>query len=107
MSPLCRPINVKRPALVHRFEAWSPKLSRRLTVYSREAVSLWVLLEADPRVVSFCERPGYVRVNDHTVLADFWLQQDSAPAWWVMAEARALEPFDDAQVPRLDDCPGK
>nr|WP_309249636.1 hypothetical protein [Paraburkholderia sp. CNPSo 3274] len=31
----------------------------------------WLLLEADPNVISFCERPGYVLIDGHRRLADF------------------------------------
>jgi hypothetical protein len=30
-----------------------------------------VLLEADPLVIVFCERPGYVQINGQNRLADF------------------------------------
>ncbi|WP_038719880.1 hypothetical protein, partial [Burkholderia pseudomallei] len=30
------------------------------------------MLDADPTVFIFCERPGYVQVDGHQHLADFW-----------------------------------
>jgi hypothetical protein len=32
---------------------------------------LWVLLETDPAVVAFCERPGYIQMEGRLRLADF------------------------------------
>jgi hypothetical protein len=57
-----------------RFEAFSPKLARRLTLYRRPALEQWILLEANPTVVTFCERPGYVQLDGHRRLADFWVR---------------------------------
>lgn len=66
------PVALARPRGAHRFEAFSPKLGRRMTFYRRAVLEQWVLLEADPLVITFCERPGYVQFNGHNRLADFW-----------------------------------
>jgi hypothetical protein len=68
------PVALARPRGAHRFEAFSPKLARRMTFYRRALVELWVLLEADPLVVAFCERPGYIQIDRHKRLADFWVR---------------------------------
>ncbi|WP_434033107.1 hypothetical protein [Cupriavidus sp. a3] len=57
------PITFARPRGAHRFEAFSPKLARRVMFYQRSAVEQWLLLEADPAVVTFCERPGYAQIE--------------------------------------------
>jgi hypothetical protein len=41
-------------------KVYSPKIQRRLTLFSRDAHDAWLLLEADPEVRTFCERPAYV-----------------------------------------------
>ena len=41
-----------------RIEVFSPKLERRLSLGSRDAWRLWLVLEANPTVASFCERGG-------------------------------------------------
>lgn len=74
-SPLfTEPVPLARPAGAHRFEAFSPKLGRRLTFYRRALLDSWLLLEADPRVIAFCERPGYVQFGGKARLADFWVR---------------------------------
>jgi hypothetical protein len=55
----------RSPRGAHRFEAFSPKLARRLTFYRRSLLEQWVLLEANPAVTIFCERPGYVQIDGH------------------------------------------
>ncbi|MEX3973794.1 hypothetical protein [Paraburkholderia caribensis] len=69
---IAEPVALARPRAAHRFEAFSPKLGRRMTFYRRALLEQWVLLEADPLVITFCERPGYVQMNGHNRLADFW-----------------------------------
>jgi hypothetical protein len=68
---IAEPVALARPRGAHRFEAFSPKLARRMTFYRRAAVEQWVLLEADPSVIAFCERPGYIQFDRHKRLADF------------------------------------
>jgi hypothetical protein len=53
-------IDIKRRPWQRRIEDFSPKLRRRLTLFSRDALDAWILLEADPQVRSFCERPAYI-----------------------------------------------
>jgi hypothetical protein len=68
------PVALARPRGAHRFEAFSPKLARRMTFYRRPMLEQWVLLEADPAAVTFCERPGYVLIDGQQRLADFWVR---------------------------------
>ena len=69
-----RPIALERPRGAHRFEAFSPKLARRVMFYRRALLEQWLMLEASPKVVTFCERPGYVLINEDRHLADFWVR---------------------------------
>jgi hypothetical protein len=71
---IAEPVALVRPRGAHRFEGFSPKLARRLTFYRRGLLEQWLLLEADPMVIVFCERPGYVIVNGRERLADFWVR---------------------------------
>jgi hypothetical protein len=72
--PAFTPITLGRPRGAHRFEAFSPKLARRVTFYRRALLEQWLLLEANPKVVTFCERQGYVLINEDRHLADFWMR---------------------------------
>lgn len=69
--PLVKPIALVRPRGAHRFEAFSAKLQRRVTFCRHSLLELWVLLETDPAVVAFCERPGYIQMEGRLRLADF------------------------------------
>jgi hypothetical protein len=54
---MIKPIALTRPRGAHRFDAFSPKLRRRLTFYRRSLLEMWILLETDPLVTDFCQRP--------------------------------------------------
>lgn len=71
---ITEPVALGRPRGAHRFEAFSPKLARRLTFYRHALLEQWILLEADPAAITFCERPGYVHVDGQQRLADFWVR---------------------------------
>ncbi|HSV46187.1 MAG TPA: hypothetical protein VLJ58_10380 [Ramlibacter sp.] len=52
---------------------------------SYEAWQLWLALEANPRVISFCERPALLDA-DHRITIDFWVQLTAPPAseFWLL-----------------------
>jgi hypothetical protein len=66
------PLTLPRPRGAHRYDVFSPKLGRRLTLYSRSAFEAWMMLEADPVAMTFCERPGFVAVDGQRCVVDFW-----------------------------------
>ena len=82
------PITIARPRGAHRFEAFSPKLARRVMFYQRPAVEQWLLLEADPAVVTFCERPGYAQIDGCRRLADFWVRYGDREELILLGEGR-------------------
>jgi len=43
-----QPLTLPRPRGAHRYDVFSPKLGRRLTLYRRSAFEAWLILEADP-----------------------------------------------------------
>jgi hypothetical protein len=68
-----KPLAVTRPHGAHRLEAFSLKLNRRLTLYRRCTFDQWIIIEVDAAARSFCERPGYVQIQEKRFLADFWV----------------------------------
>lgn len=70
------PVATRRPPGSRLLEAFSPKLSRRITLFDRASFDLWTLLEADPEVLAMCERP-VLRAVDPTRPIDFWVQRQS------------------------------
>jgi hypothetical protein len=73
-----KPCHSERPARSDRFDVFSPKLGRPLTLFSYLQFQQWLLLEAFPSVKAFCERPDLLELEDgKTVLIDFWIQSAS------------------------------
>jgi hypothetical protein len=68
-----KPVAITRPRGAHRLEAFSLKLNRRLTVCRRCTFDQWIMIEVDAAAGSFCERPGYVQIQEKRFLADFWV----------------------------------
>ncbi|CAE6866208.1 hypothetical protein R75461_08291 [Paraburkholderia nemoris] len=96
-----RPIALERPRGAHRFEAFSPKLARRVMFYRRALLEQWLMLEANPKVVTFCERPGYVLINEDRHLADFWVRYVDRDELVVLSE-RLCGSNVDASRPEVD-----
>jgi hypothetical protein len=72
-SRSAKPVALTRPRGAHRLEAFSLKLNRRLTLYRRCNFDQWIMIEVDAAARSFCERPGYVQIQEQRFLADFWV----------------------------------
>ena len=87
------PIDNARPRGKGRFELWAPKLDRRLTLFDPLQVQLWTLLESDPRVSQYCERPAYWHHDAGKRLVDFWVQAGRRESCWVLsAETNGPQP---------------
>lgn len=71
--PYTAPADTRRPYGAHRFDVYSLKAKRRLTLFGVRTLVHWVGLEADPAVTRLCERPLVIRdVRPHRVV-DFWV----------------------------------
>ncbi|MGF6293295.1 hypothetical protein FSB08_39335 [Paraburkholderia sp. JPY432] len=98
---VAKPIALGHPRGAHRFEAFSPKLARRIMFYRRALLEQWLLLEANPKVITFCERPGYVLISGDRRLADFWVRYADREESVVLSEV-PCESDADASRARLD-----
>jgi len=69
-------------------EVFSPKLDRRLSLSSYAAWQLWLALEANPAVSTFCERPTFIAGSPRRVI-DFWVhfKRDQAAEFWLLDAA--------------------
>ncbi|NTY41578.1 hypothetical protein FCJ57_35835, partial [Burkholderia diffusa] len=71
-----RPIAIQRSKWIHHFQVWSPKLSRRLSLYSDNAIDFWAMIESHAAILTFCEYPGFILVDQKPRIADFVLNKD-------------------------------
>ena len=67
-------VSVPRRRGQRQLIGYSPKLKRRVTHLSHAAFEAWLVLEADPQVVAFCERPLLIETTEGSRLADFWVR---------------------------------
>src|SRR5271167_774243 len=81
-------IEFRRRPWQRRIEVYSPKINRRLTLFSRDAHDAWLLLEADPKVRSFCERPAYV-AGEAGRLIEFWVDRGRHAKFWILGGAES------------------
>ena len=89
------PLDIRRVRWLHHYQTWSPKLKRRISLYSRPSVSVWALIEASPDIISFCERPGHVLINGKRVIADFWIKKADKDQYFILHGTPPLTVLDD------------
>lgn len=65
----------RRPFGCHRYDVYSPKLHRQITLFGRQALDLWVTLEASSTVLSYCERPLIIPGTRPARAFDFWVKR--------------------------------
>ena len=88
MPDYVRGIDVERRPWQRRIEVYSPKLGRRVTYFSRTAYEAWLLLESDPTIKTFCERPAYLE-DQAGRLIDFWVSRGRQASFWQLATDKA------------------
>ena len=83
-----RPLPFVRRASDRRIEVFSPKLERRLSLTSYPAWQLWLALEANPTVSTFCERPAFIEGTPRRTI-DFWVRYNpqGGDEFWLLDDA--------------------
>ena len=69
------PRSAARPRGARLVEGFSPKLGRRVTLFDHTAFGAWIDLEADPDVLTFCERPAVTVAEAAGASIDFWVRR--------------------------------
>ena len=68
-------LDVARPRGSRLLEAFSLKVNRRVRLFDHARFDQWVRLEADPQVLSLCERPARIGPAPDARLIDFWVRR--------------------------------
>jgi len=89
------PLDTPRPRGAHLFEAFSPKLGRRVRLFNRANFNQWIRLEADPSVLFQCERPARLGIDCDARLIDFWVRRDGLEELLVLAHSEAEQAVPD------------
>ncbi|WP_445147370.1 hypothetical protein [Dyella sp. Tek66A03] len=83
------------------FVAWSPKMGREIRLVGPGLFDAWLLLEFDPDVIEFCERPALaigLSVNEERSRSlDFWVRRRSGLQHGVVVHDAVLSR--DASIP--------
>lgn len=92
-----RPLAFARNGWRRRIELYSPKLGRRLSLGSYEAYRTWLMVEANPAIETFTERPARV-AGPGSAMIDFWVRLQDTPAgeFWLIEHRDAKEGDDRA-----------
>ncbi|CAD6561972.1 hypothetical protein LMG28727_07599 [Paraburkholderia kirstenboschensis] len=69
-----RAVNSTRTYGAHRYDVFGPKVGRRLTLFGRCALDLWIRLESDAYVFGYCERPLCIPGTNPARPVDFWVR---------------------------------
>ena len=75
------PMPVRRLPRQTLYHAWAPKLRRPVLFSSAMLLRLWIMIEANPGVTSYCERPAQSVEAVTEPLADFWVMRDGTEQW--------------------------
>lgn len=84
----------RRPFGCHRYDVYSPKMHRQLTLFGRQALDLWVTLEASSPVLSYCERPLIIPGSRPARAFDFWVKRVEGEELLVLMRSRDQKPSD-------------
>lgn len=65
------PLTLPCPRGAYRYDVFSPKVGRRLTLYKRSTFEAWLMLQADPAAKTYCERLRFMAVAGQRCVIDF------------------------------------
>lgn len=77
-----KPINMRRSSKFgnNYWEVYSPKLKRNIRLFSDLEYENWVLIETNPKIISFCEQPleikDYIDGKLKKSILDMWVLYD-------------------------------
>lgn len=96
-----RAVDDTRPYQSHRYDVFGPKINRRLSLYRLKLVDAWLLLESDPAVVAYCERPLLIPGAKPKRFVDFWVGYKGHEEIWLLSSGDEQADFEPA--PALSD----
>jgi len=85
------PADSSRPFKSHRYDVFGLKVDREVTLFGSSALRVWVELEADPLVRSYCERPLIIPDSRPKRVVDFWVDIQGKQQLWLFERPREVE----------------
>ncbi len=80
------PAESRRPHGAYRFDVYSLKADRRMTLYGKSALCLFIDLEADFEVSALCERPLVIPESKPARVVDFWAMKGGTPTFYLLTK---------------------
>lgn len=79
-----KPLEIQRPYKSFRFDAYSLKAGRRMTLYGKAALCQWLELEANSEVTAICERPLLIPDSKPKRVIDFWALEGGVSTFYLL-----------------------
>ena len=80
-----------RPHGSHRYDVFGPKLGRTIALFGREALNAWTVIESDPAITYYCERPLVVPKTSPKRVVDFWVKRKAGGEFWLLLRPSELD----------------
>jgi len=84
-----RPASNARNSKARRYDVFGPKINRAISIFGQPALLLWTMLEADPGVDAYCERPLVIPETSRAV--DFWVRREGSDGFVILLKQSELE----------------
>ncbi len=92
-EPIALPLHRLPKQTLHH--VWAPKLKRPVLLTSQGQLRLWAMLEANPSVNRYCERPSWPAECGPRPALDFWVLREHQPVWLASEELASTLPIQD------------
>lgn len=92
-EPVALPLHRLPKQTLHH--VWAPKLRRPVLLTSQGQLRLWAMLEANPSVTRYCERPSWPAECGPRPALDFWVLREHQPVWLASEELASTLPIQD------------
>jgi hypothetical protein len=96
------PESVRRPHGSYRFDVFSLKADRRMTLFGKATLSQFIELETDYNVTSICERPLKIPDLKPEKCVDFWALKQGRPNFYLLVTRSAARDADKPK-PAMED----
>ena len=81
----------RRPYGSYRFDVFSLKAGRRMTLFGKAALGQFIELEADHEVSALCERPLKIPNSSPERIVDFWAVRGGRPHFFLLGTGEKKE----------------
>ena len=80
------PADNRRPHGTYRFDVYSLKAKRRMTLYGKSTLCLFIDLEADFEVSALCERALVIPETKPAKVVNFWAMRGGVPTFYLLTK---------------------